>query len=62
MLMFVVGFPAFVYAHYHAPGPEVDPMAVKVLSPTAYDLLHYGGIGLMIVAAALFVSALWRAR
>ena len=44
------------------PDTEVDPTAVKVLSPTAYDLLHYGGIGLMIVAAALFVSALWRAR
>lgn len=32
------GLWAFIYAHYHDPTPEADPMAMHL--PTAYDLLH----------------------
>ena len=37
--MLLGGLYAFYYAHYHAPGPGVDPMAVKVLSVAAYERL-----------------------
>lgn len=48
---------AFIYAHYHHPTPEADPMAVNLLSHTAYDWLHYAGIALAILGVLLIVGA-----
>ena len=52
---------AFVYAHYHDPTPEADPEAVRLLSPTHYDLLHYGGMALMASGVLLVLWAMLRA-
>jgi hypothetical protein len=48
---------AFVYAHDHDPTPSADPMAVHLLSHLAYELLHYGGLALLVVGGLLIVAA-----
>jgi hypothetical protein len=55
-----VGGWAFIYAHYHDPTPEADPEAIKVLSHSNYDLLHYGGIALMAIGVLLVLLAMYR--
>jgi hypothetical protein len=52
------GLYAFVYAHYHDPTPEADPMAVRLLSHEAYAWLHFGGIALLALGTLL---VLWEA-
>lgn len=54
----VAGFVSFVYAHDHDPTPEADPMAVRLLSRTAYERLHYGGIVAMLAGAVLLLVGL----
>jgi hypothetical protein len=51
---------AFIYAHYHDPTPEADPEAVKLLSHSHYELLHYGGIALMAIGVLLVLLAMYR--
>ncbi|HEV7163659.1 MAG TPA: hypothetical protein VGN25_10430 [Solirubrobacteraceae bacterium] len=59
----IAGFVAFVYAHHHDPTPEADPMAVHLLSESAYQWLHFGAIaamvlGVLVVARGLI--AMWK--
>ncbi len=48
----------FVYAHYHDPTPEADPMAVRLLSRAAHERLYHGGIVAMLAGALLTVMGL----
>jgi hypothetical protein len=54
----IAGGISFVYAHDHDPRPEADPMAVHLLSRTAYERLHYGGIVAMLVGMVLMLVGL----
>jgi hypothetical protein len=54
----IAGWIAFAYAHDHEPTPEADPIAVHLISRTAYERLHYGGIFAMVAGAALMVIGL----
>ncbi len=56
-VLFGAGSWAFLYARYHDPTPGADPMAVHLLSHPAYERLHYGGIGLLALAALLIAGA-----
>lgn len=55
----VAGGVAFLYAHEHDPQlPGVDPMAVHLISNTAYERLHVGGIVAMAAGAFLMLAGL----
>jgi hypothetical protein len=58
--VFCLGAYGFYYAHYHDPTPTADPEAVHLLSHTAYHLLHFGGLALMIVGMLAVLASVIR--
>ena len=45
----------FYYAREHQPTPQADPMAVRLLSPEAYEWWHWAGIALLALGAVALV-------
>jgi hypothetical protein len=59
VLLCSAGTSIFYYAHEHQPTLGADPWAVRLLSRTTYERLHYGGLALFTVGGLTLAVALF---